>query len=82
MFERMMSAEALAGFSAIFIFLFVLAIIWITVLKFYALWRAGRNNQVVWFIFIAVLNTMGILPLIYLLAFQKKGKVVARARKK
>jgi hypothetical protein len=44
------------------------------VLKGFALWRAGRNNQLYWFIALLVVNSAGILPAIYLLAFSKKGK--------
>jgi hypothetical protein len=42
------------------------------ILKGFALWRAGRNNQSWWFIALLVLNTVGILPLIYLLFFQRR----------
>ncbi len=44
------------------------------VLKGIALYRAARNGQKYWFIAILVLNTLGILPLIYLLFFAKKRK--------
>lgn len=38
------------------------------VLKAWALWRAGRNGHPVWFVFLFIVNSVGILPLIYLLA--------------
>ena len=41
------------------------------ILKGFALWYSARNNQVVWFIVILIFNTLGILPLIYLLFFRK-----------
>lgn len=41
------------------------------VLKGVTLWRAGRNNQKGWFIALFLLNTVGILPIIYLLFFKK-----------
>lgn len=44
------------------------------VLKGLALWRAGRNNQSYWFIALLVINSAGILPLIYLVWFQKKQR--------
>ena len=37
-----------------------------------ALWRAGQNKQRNWFIGLLVINTIGILPIIYLKFFQKK----------
>jgi len=42
------------------------------VMKLIALWRAGRRNQLAWFIVIGLLNTAGILPIIYLLINKKK----------
>lgn len=44
------------------------------ILKGIALWKAGRNNEKYWFIALLLINSMGILPAIYLLFFQKKGK--------
>jgi len=43
-------------------------------LKGYALWRAGRNKQLYWFVALFVVNSLGILPGIYLLWFQSKSK--------
>lgn len=39
-----------------------------------ALWKAGTKKQMTWFICLFVFNTVGILPIIYLSFFQKKGK--------
>ena len=47
-------------------------IIWEVIWKGVALWKCGRNNQLIWFIFILILNTAGLLPILYLLFFQKK----------
>ncbi len=47
--------------------------IWESVLKGFALWKSGRNKQPIWFVFIFLFNTLGILPLLYLFLFQKKG---------
>jgi len=57
--------------SAWFMVLLVLVIIWSTVWKALALWRSARNKQVVWFIVILLLNTIGILEIIYLAFFQR-----------
>lgn len=37
------------------------------ILKGLALWKAARNDQSVWFTVLLVLNTAGVLPLLYLL---------------
>lgn len=42
------------------------------VLKGFALWRAGRNNHSGWFIALLLVNTLGILELVYLLTAGKK----------
>ena len=47
-------------------------IIWEMVWKGIALWRAGRNAHLVWFICIFIFNTLGILPILYILVFSKK----------
>jgi hypothetical protein len=57
-------------------------IVWELIWKAIALWKCGRNNQPVWFVFILVLNTFGILPIIYLLWFQKKEKAVRKKAKR
>ncbi len=61
-------------FSIIFLFLIL-----DLVLKGLALWKSAKKNQNVWFIALLVVNSMGILPLIYLLLNKDK---VAPAQKK
>jgi len=64
-----------AAFMSMIPFLVLIDII----LKGLALWRAGRANQPYWFVALLIVNSVGILPLIYLLAFdpmrqETKGK--------
>jgi len=47
-------------------------IIWEAVWKGIGLWKSAKNNQSGWFIAIFILNTAGILPIVYLKFFQKK----------
>ncbi|MEI6773618.1 MAG: DUF5652 family protein [bacterium] len=42
--------------------------------KAIALWKAGSKKQLARFICLFIFNTAGILPIIYLAFFQKKGK--------
>ncbi|MDO8341184.1 MAG: DUF5652 family protein [Candidatus Woesebacteria bacterium] len=37
------------------------------ILKGIALWKSAKNGQKVWFITLLIVNSIGILPLIYLL---------------
>ena len=43
-----------------------------TVLKCFAFWKSARNNHLAWFICLAVFNTCGILPIIYLILYRKR----------
>ena len=47
-------------------------VVWEMVWKGIALWKAGRNGNLGWFIAIFILNTLGILPIVYIFAFSKK----------
>lgn len=49
--------------------------IWTIAWKGFALWRAAGNKDKGWFIAILILNTLGILEMLYLFAFSKE-KVV------
>lgn len=50
--------------------------IWLTirdlVRKWIALYRAWQKSDIVWFVFIFIFNTCGILPIIYLILNKKK----------
>lgn len=47
-------------------------ILWEIIWKGIALWNAAKNNQLSWFISIFILNTAGILPIVYLKFFKEK----------
>jgi len=49
-------------------------IIWELIWKLIGLWKAAKNNQIIWFILIGILNTFGIFPILYILLFQKKRR--------
>lgn len=55
------------------ILLFALAI-WSIVWKGVALWIAAKEDQKYWFIALLVLNTAGILEIIYIFFFSATGK--------
>ena len=55
-----------------FVWVVVILGIWEAVWKAIALWRAGRNNHLAWFVCIFIFNTVGILPIIYIFGFSKK----------
>ena len=55
----------------LFITVIIILAIWDGVWKLIALWKSARNNQLAWFICLAIFNTIGILPILYILCFQK-----------
>jgi methionyl-tRNA synthetase len=63
----------LFGLSPGFVFFgFLVLMAWTLVWKGFALWFAARSAQKVWFIALLVVNTAGILEIIYLVFFRKK----------
>jgi hypothetical protein len=50
----------------------ILLAIWETVWKLIGLWKSARNNHLIWFVCIAIFNTVGILPIIYILIHRRK----------
>ena len=52
--------------------LIIIVIIWEAIWKLIAMWKAARKNHLVWFICLALINTAGILPIIYLLMHRNK----------
>ena len=63
---------------AIFWLTISLAVVWSLVWKGIALWYAGRNAHLGWFITLFIVNTLGILEIIYIFAFRR---VVPRPQK-
>jgi len=54
--------------------LFYLVIAWAVIWKGIALWHAARTRQLVWYIALLIVNTVGILEIVYLIFFRKKGQ--------
>lgn len=48
--------------------LLILILLWSVFWKGLALWHAGRRGQPWWFVILLVLNTIGVLEIIYLFA--------------
>lgn len=49
----------------------VVLVIWELVWKDVALWRASQHDRLAWFIAIFIINSAGLLPIIYLLLHRK-----------
>ena len=48
----------------------IVAAVWTIVLKGFALWYSARGSQKGWFIALLIVNTLGILELVYLIWFR------------
>lgn len=66
------SLFAIAGAGAGF--LFVVFILWSIVWKGLALWISAKEQKKWWFIVMLIINTAGILEIIYILGFSTAGK--------
>ena len=51
----------------------VVLTLWTIVLKGFALWHSARASQKWWFIALLVINTVGILEIVYLIWFRPNG---------
>ena len=52
--------------------LIVVLILWVLPWKGYALWVAARINSKVWFVSLFIVNTMGLLDILYIYVFSNK----------
>ena len=66
---------ALGGFT----FLIIALVVWSLVWKGVGLWFSARNSQKAWFIAILILNTAGILEIIYLLFFRRDKRETTKS---
>lgn len=69
-FINMPNVPFFGGFGPIILLLGVWDVAW----KGYGMWKAGRNNEPNWFVAILLLNTIGILPILYIYLFAKDAK--------
>ena len=52
-------------------YLLAAIIIWVVIWKGWALWKAARKGSKVWFIVLLVVNTIGILEILYIYVFSE-----------
>ena len=52
----------------------ILVTLWTIPWKAVALWKAARRNSKIWFVFLLILNTAGILEILYIFIFSKGTK--------
>ena len=57
--------------STTILIIFFLFIIWVLIWKGTALWKSARKGSKLWFVLILILNTAGILPILYIFLISK-----------
>ena len=69
------------GFAGAAGLLLVVVILWSIIWKGMALWKSAREGSKVWFVVLLVVNTVGILDILYLYVFSRKSSTVVEAPK-
>lgn len=73
MFAEFQSYINIVGFSSLsFSLTILILVIWSVIWKGFALWKSARNTDKVWFIVLLLVNTVGILEILYIYFFSKK----------
>ncbi len=60
--------------------LIVALLVWSIFWKGLALWRAARREDKVWFVLLLIINTIGILEILYYFYFSKKSTGMTPAK--
>lgn len=67
------------------LWILVVIVIWSVIWKLLALWKSARKGSPVWFIFLAIINTVGILEILYIYIFSEinyKKKPLEKKKKR
>lgn len=62
----------LATFIMTHSWVIIAVVIWTLLWKGVALWKAARNTSYAWFVILLIINTLGILEIIYIFGFSRK----------
>ena len=60
--------------------IFALLIAWSMIWKGIALWKSARAGSKIWFVVLLVVNTVGILEILYIYVFSKKAQPVQQGQ--
>ncbi len=59
----------------------IVLIVWSFAWKGLALWNSAKNEEKYWFVAVLILNTVGILEILYLFVFSKKKWNINKVKK-
>lgn len=63
-------------FSGVGLAGFIVLLVWSLIWKGMALWRAARLGSKPWFVVLLIVNTVGILEILYIYVFSRKAAPV------
>ncbi len=52
----------------------LIVLVWTLVWKGFALWRAAKDDSKLWFVLMLILNTLGVLEIVYIFAISPMSK--------
>lgn len=58
--------------TGLMVALIILAVVWSGAWKGVALWRAARNGHLAWYVALCIVNTLGIMEIIYIFVIDRK----------
>ena len=62
-------------------FWLIVAVLWMLPWKGWALWRAARNGQRIWFTVLILVYTLALLEILYLIFWSRPRRGAVRRRK-
>jgi hypothetical protein len=74
--QSFIAGGSVPGFVGAAGLLLFIVVVWTFVWKGLALWKAARSGSKPWFIVLLIVNTVGILEILYLYVFSRKSKEV------
>jgi len=63
------------NFLSSYWWIILVIVFWELIWKALSLWKSARKNDKVWFVALLVLNTLGILEILYIFVFSKREPV-------
>ncbi|HJX49838.1 MAG TPA: DUF5652 family protein [Candidatus Nanoarchaeia archaeon] len=63
--------SSIANQLGISIWLMIPILFWSLAWKLAALWKSARKSSIIWFVVLGVVNTMGILEILYIFIFSE-----------
>jgi hypothetical protein len=73
--------QAVGDFLSQYPWILIVAMLWSLPWKGWALWKAARNKQEWWFIIFLLVNTLGILEMLYIFVLSKENRITNGLKK-